>query len=544
MHEIDITNLSFTYENRESPALQDVTVAIDRNEFVLLAGASGSGKSTLLKCVNGLIPHRYLGQYSGEVCVRDTSVARTRFLDLSLTVGTVLQEADKQLVSSIVEDDVAFGPGNLALPRSEIEQRVTESLAAMDILELRKRSIFALSGGQKQRIAIADILAMKPDILLFDEPLANLDSDGVKLMQNIFQKLHAAGKTVVVAEHRTEEVLRAGPTRVIVIDDGRIVADGNSEVLMDFREILKVPAEYALRMQPRFGPSEVEQYIAQELPERPINIRVGRGKELVRVEDVSFEYSGGIQALRQVSFSISEGERIALLGNNGAGKSTLALCLVGLLKPTSGRILISGMDTRTLSPAEIARQVCLVFQSPFSMLFAKTVRDELSFGPRNIELLENEISKVVPETAKQCKIEHLLDKSPFASSFGEKKRICVASVLTMRPKCVILDEPTAGQDFRSYSNFMKFIQSICDRVSASVVITHDPDLAIEYTDRAIVLRGGGIVADGPTRSVLADTSVLREGSIRETSLIELSRKLTNGRAVLPLRELLKAARIG
>jgi len=535
LHEIDITNLTFTYENRQSPALQDLTVAIDRNEFVLLAGASGSGKSTLLKCINGLIPHRYLGQYSGEVRVRNTPVARTRFLDLSLTVGTVLQEADKQLVSSLVEDDVAFGPSNLALARSEIQQRVTESLAAMDILHLRDRSIFTLSGGQKQRIAIADILAMKPDILLFDEPLANLDSGGVKLMQDIFEKFHEAGKTLLVAEHRTEEVLRAGPTRVLVINDGRIVADGNPEVLMDFGEMLKVPAEYVLRMQPRFGPPE--QYTAQELPARPINLHLGRGKELVRVEDVIFEYSGGIQALRQVSFSISEGERIALLGNNGAGKSTLALCIVGLLKPTSGRILISGMDTRNLSPAEIARQVCLVFQSPFSMLFAKTVLDELSFGPRNVEIPENEISKVVPETAKQCKIEHLLDKSPFASSFGEKKRICVASVLTMGPKCVILDEPTAGQDFRSYSNFMKFIQSISDRVSTFVVITHDPDLAIEYTDRAIVLRAGSIITDGPTRTVLADPSVLREGSIRETSLIELSRKLTSGKAVLPLAEL-------
>jgi energy-coupling factor transport system ATP-binding protein len=440
-----------------------------------------------------------------------------------------LQEADKQLVSSIVADDVAFGPGNLALPRPEIERRVKAALKSMDIQELHERSIFAISGGQKQRLAIADVLAMEPDILLFDEPLANLDSNGVHLMQSMFRTLHAAGKTILVSEHRTEEVLRAEPTRVVVIDNGHLLANSEDpKVLVQFKNILKVPADYALEDTGPIAPTIRMQTTYQ--PTQSAN-------ELVRVENVSFEYSGGIKALRDINFAIHEGERVALLGNNGAGKSTLALTLVGLLKPTSGRVLIDGKDTKVLATSEIARALCLVFQSPFSMLFARTVREELSFGPKNLGFEAERIASIVPETAKRCSISHLLDGSPFASSFGEKKRICVGAVLTMQPKCIILDEPTAGQDYRSYSNFMNFICSLGEHVKSFVVITHDPDLAIEYTDRAIVLNDGRVIADGETRKVLADTSILKEGAIRETSLIQLSLRATEGKEVLTLAEL-------
>jgi energy-coupling factor transporter ATP-binding protein EcfA2 len=409
----------------------------------------------------------------------------------------------------------------------------------MGISHLRERSIFALSGGEKQRLAIADVLAMQPQILLFDEPLANLDSNGVRLTQTLFHELHRSGKTIIAAEHRTEEVLRASPTRVIVIDNGRIVADSEDPtVLTDFAEVLKVPAEYIVK---RWQATEKR---ARAPYSEPKLVPPKLGRELIRVENVSFEYFGGIKALSNVTLSIHEGERIALLGNNGAGKSTLALSMIGILKPTSGAVLVAGKDTKHLSTSEIARSICLVFQSPFSMLFAKTVREELGFGPKNIGLPTEQVSRIIPDTAKHCSIQHLLDKSPFASSFGEKKRICVGSVLTMEPKCVILDEPTAGQDYRSYSNFMDFIRSLSERVKAFVAITHDPDLAIEYTDRAVVLSGGRVIADGPTRKILADPAILSQGAIRETSLIQLSRELTGGRAVLSVKELLQASQRG
>jgi len=540
---VDIDNVSFTYENRTSPALDQVNLSVNNGEFVLIAGASGSGKSTLLKCINGLIPHRYVGEYVGQVSVRGRTVTNSTLQELSLIVGTVLQEPDKQLVSSTVEDDVAFGPCNLELPLPEVESRVRRSLEAMGILELHERSIHALSGGQRQRLAIAGVLAMEPDIVLFDEPLANLDSNGVRLTQEIFADLREQGKTIVVAEHRTEEVLRANPNKIVVFDKGRVVADSpDPDVLIDFADVLKTPVEHALKkhltLEDRKIPIRVllsaltSSYKAAPAPER--------GQELVRVDDLRFEYPGGVRALDRVTLSICEGERIALLGNNGAGKSTLALNMMGVLRPTLGRVLVSGKDTRQLSISEIAETVGIVFQNPFSMLFAKTVRDELIFGPKNIGVSSQEISELMPQVAAECSVDHLLDKSPFASSFGEKKRICVGSVLTMRPKCVILDEPTAGQDYRSYSEFMAFIDSLSERVRSFILITHDTDLAVEYTDRAIILKDGRVVADGPTRTILADSKTLTENSIRETSLTSLSRDVTNGKSVLPLREILDA----
>jgi energy-coupling factor transport system ATP-binding protein len=261
-------------------------------------------------------------------------------------------------------------------------------------------------------------------------------------------------------------------------------------------------------------------------------------ESLVACENVVVEYSEGQRAVDGVSFTIREGERIALLGNNGAGKSTLALAIAGLLKPSSGRVLVRGIDTRGLLVSEVARSVAMVFQSPFSMLFSKTVRDELSFGPKNLGLAPTDIASIVPAVAKECGVEQLLDGSPFASSFGEKKRICVASVLAMKPSCVILDEPTAGQDYRSYTTFMDFVTAL-ERVSSVVMITHDPDLAIDYAERSIILHNGRVIADGPTTSLLAKEDVITEAAIRETSLMQLSKKFTGGERVLTTRELVE-----
>lgn len=528
MPEVEVKNLTFTYENRETAALRDIDLAIEKGEFVLLAGESGSGKSTLIKCLNGLIPHRYLGAYGGEVRVAGLEVAKTNLLDLGLSVGTVMQEVEKQMVSPIVDDEISFGPSNLALPREEIVEKVRASADSVGLGSLRRRYTFALSGGQKQRVAIADILVMDPSIVLFDEPLANLDSEGIALMQDAFRKMADRGKTVVVAEHRTEEVLKAGPNRVMVMVEGRLVADSRRpDVLVDYADVLKVPAEYVIR-----GRRSV-------LPER-MPSEVGTGEVVLECRDVTVEYPGGVRALDGVSLSVRRGERIALLGNNGAGKSTLALVMTGIVKPTSGTVLVRGKDSKALGVADVARTVAVVFQSPFLMLFSRTVSDELAFGPKNLGTPQDEVLKVVPETARECGVEHLLDASPFASSFGEKKRICVASVLTMKPECIVLDEPTAGQDYAHCTRFMNFVSSI-ESANSFVVITHDPDLAIDYTERAIVMRDGKVVVDGPTKKVLADDRVLREAAIRETSLISLSKRYTGGAAVLTTNQLVKVS---
>jgi energy-coupling factor transport system ATP-binding protein len=526
--EIETKGLTFTYENRSFPALKEVNITVQKGEFILIAGQSGSGKSTLIKCLNGLIPHRYVGSYAGEVRISGQLVSGTNLLELGLNVGTVMQEVEKQVVSPVVEDEIAFGPSNMALPREAIEELVQEAASSLGLGPLRKRFTFALSGGQKQRVAIADIVSMKPSIVLFDEPLANLDSEGVALMQDTFRRMAREGKTVIVAEHRTEEVLKAGPSRVMVMDEGRIVADGDGEVLVKFADVLKVPAQYLVRGRKR-----------AQVP-KPRQASVSSGEPLVECKDLVVEYTGGVKALGGVSLKISRGERVALLGNNGAGKSTLALALTGILKPTSGSILVNGRDSKELALSDIARSVALVFQSPFLMLFSKTVLEELSFGPRNMRMPKSEMLEVVPRAAKECGVEHLLDGSPFATSFGEKKRVCVAAVLAMSPECIILDEPTAGQDYANCVHFMNFVDSI-QSAKSFVVITHDPDLAIDYTDRSIVMRDGRVMADGPTRKVLADREVLKEAAIRETSQIEMSRRYTGGESVLRSWELLEAA---
>lgn len=531
MPEIDIKALTFTYENRGSPALKDIDFKVEKGEFVLLAGQSGSGKSTLIKCLNGLIPHRYVGGYTGEVRVSGHLVWQTNLLELGLTVGTVMQEVEKQVVSPIVEDEIAFGPSNLALTREAVEEKVNEAASSFGLEGLRKRFTFALSGGQKQRVAIADIVSMDPSIVLFDEPLANLDSEGVALMQDSFRKLAEAGKTVLVAEHRTEEVLKARPSRIMVMDEGGVVADSRDPaVLVRFADVLKVPAEYLIEgKKPSFAP----------VPRHTREI----GEVLLECRDLGVEYSGGVKALEGVSLTVRRGEKIALLGNNGAGKSTLALALTGILKPSKGSISVNGRDSKELAVSDVARTIAVIFQSPFLMLFSKSVREELAFGPKNIGMPKDEILRIVPEAAKECGVDHLLDGSPFATSFGEKKRVCVAAVLAMRPECIILDEPTAGQDHANCVRFMNFLESI-QSAKSFIVITHDPDLAIDYTDRSVVMHEGKVIADGPTKEVLADEKVLHEAAIRETSLISLSKEFTGGRSVLTSAELLEASRLG
>jgi len=519
---IEINDLSFSYvRGSGEKTLRDINVEIGEGEFVLLAGRSGSGKSTLLRCINGLIPHRYYGTYEGEVYVKDLLVSEADLSHLSQVVGTVMQEVDKQLIGATVEDDIAFGPCNLNLPLEVVRQRVDEALKLMRISHLRDRELHALSGGEKQRVAIAGIMAMNPEIFLFDEPLANLDSDGVRSFTDAVSILRSLGKTIIVAEHRTDILAKMDLDRVMVIEKGELLENTqNVDILYNYKGIFKVP------LLPREKKKRLRiSYNHKKADSSPVII----------FENVSYEYPGGVKALRNVSFQIYEGEKVALLGNNGAGKSTIALLTLGILKPTDGRVTVYGYDTRTVDVYELARYVGYVFQNPYSMLFAKTVKDELSFGPRNLGVEENEIEERVERIARRCHIDHLVEESPFSSSFGEKKRICLGSILTMYPKILFMDEPNVGQDYANYTDFMDFIISLHDIISNLVLITHETDMAIEYTDRTIVLSNGEVIADGPTHRVLADIETLERGKIRITDLVNLGRELTGGKYVLPMK---------
>ncbi|MGB9709640.1 MAG: ABC transporter ATP-binding protein [Infirmifilum uzonense] len=525
---IEVDNLTFKYLGSQRFALEKVSLSIDEGETVLLVGPSGCGKSTLIRAINGLIPHRYLGEYTGRVRVAGLDVAESTPQILAKTVGTVMQEVSRQLVAQTVEDDVAFGPANLCLPREEVARRVEASLKAVGALHLAGRDINALSGGEKQRVVFAGILAMDPEIILLDEPLANLDSDGVSLVLGQIAEFRRRGKTVIIAEHRTEEVVEGVDIdRIIVMENGRIVKELDSpEGLIEFKDKVRVPSGY---LYPRgLGVSRGFQVLDEG--------EVSLGKEVIVFEDVYFSYDGLRYALEAINLKIREGERVALLGNNGAGKSTLAKHILGLLKPSRGRVLIDGEDTRQKEPYELAGKIGLVVQDPYSMLFARTVKEELAFGPRNLGVTREEIEERVSEVSRACGIQHLLNASPFASSYGEKKRICVGAVLTMYPRVLILDEPTAGQDYANYMRFLDFVTGL-EKVKTLVLITHDVDIALEYTSRTVVLSRGRVIADGPTVEILADEKVLKEGSLRETQLIRLGRELSGGRRVYRKKDL-------
>ncbi|MEZ0345323.1 MAG: ABC transporter ATP-binding protein [Infirmifilum sp.] len=528
MSHIEVQGLNFKYLGSDKPALENINLTVDRGETVLLVGPSGCGKSTLIRALNGLIPHRYAGVYSGSVTVAGVSVPSTPPQLLSKMVGTVMQEVSRQLVAQTVEDDVAFGPSNLCLPREEVERRVIAGLEAVGALHLRGRDINALSGGEKQRVVFAGILAMDPEVVLLDEPLANLDSEGVRLVLSQVEEFKRRGKTVVIAEHRTEEILEGVRVdRIVVMDNGRIVRELDSpDGLVEFKDKIRVPSNLL------FPPPKGKELVL------PIGNEEKRvlGRELVVFDDVYYSYDGSSYALEGVSLTIREGEKVALLGNNGAGKSTLAKHILGLLKPTKGRVLIDGVDTREKEPYELAGKVGLVVQDPYSMLFARTVWEELAFGPRNLGVPEAEVEARIKEVSRACGIEHLLARSPFSSSFGEKKRICVGAVLTMYPSILILDEPTAGQDYARYTGFLDFVMQL-EHVKTMVLITHDVDIALEYTDRTVVLSKGKVIADGETVKVLADENVLRRGRLRETQLIRLGRELSGGERVFRKREL-------
>jgi len=505
-----IEGLTFRYRDRPEPALRDVSLTLGRGELVLVAGSSGCGKTTLIRCINGLIPRSYKGDLSGRVLLYGQDVSRFSLARISQIVGTVLQDPERQILGAHVFAEVAFGPENLSLPPDEIAQRVDETLDYLGIAHLRDRETFYLSGGEKQKVALAGVLAMRPSILLLDEPLASLDPASAQEALALFRRLADEGISILLIEHRVEDVLDIRPNRVIFMQDGAIIytgtADGMAEVV-DYRQV-KLPAPVVIQRAATAPPRVFEPAIKPD------------GREpLVRFENVSFAYAeGGPNVLSDINLTIRRGDIIALLGPNGAGKTTLVKHAIGLLKPSSGRVLIEGHNTRELSVAQIARTLGYVFQSPSHMLFAPSVREELAFGPKNLGYAREEIEDSVERAVDIVNLKGLEDYPPLALSFGQQKRVSIAAILAMRSKILAMDEPTAGQD---YWNYMAFMDSILQMpgFDAVLFITHDLDLAICYANRVVLMHEGRIAGDGPPARVLADYDLLQRCRLVPTSLL-------------------------
>jgi len=514
---LDIENLSFRYQRREDFALHNLSFQVKPGEVLLIAGASGCGKTTLMRCINGLIPRTYHGELQGEICVFGKSVSKMPMPELSQQVGTILQDPERQIVGSYVLNEVAFGLENLGLPRDEILQRADETLKFLGISNLRDRETFSTSGGEKQKVALAGVLSMRPRLLLLDEPLASLDPMSSHEALQFFRWLANQGIAIMIVEHRVEDVLAIHPENVLYLDNGEQLYYGAVDGLLQVVDYhrLKLPAPIILERAKNEPPPVFEPLLHSSQNQPP----------LLSFEDVHFHYSPTLHdVLHDINFKVYPGDIIAILGHNGAGKTTLVKHALGLLKPTKGRVLLEGKDTKKITVAQAARTVGYVFQSPTQMLFAPTVAEELEFGPRNLRYDPEVIKKNVDWAIRTVHLESELQMPPLALSFGQQKRISIAAVLAMRSRILMMDEPTAGQD---YWNYLAFMDSILQMpgFDAILFITHDIDLAVIYANRIILVYDGTIVKDGSPNIVLGDEEQLSRCRVLPTSLLKLNQQL-------------------
>ena len=523
-----IDNLSFQYRTRPEPAIKNISFELQPGELLLIAGSSGCGKTTLARCINGLIPRSYRGRREGQVLLHGKDVAQMVIAEISQVVGTLLQDPERQIVASNVYNEVAFGPENLGLPREEIVARVEQALKRLKIEHLSERATFNLSGGEKQKVALAGLLAMNPSILLLDEPLASLDPASAYEALEAFRSLADEGKTVVLIEHRVEDAIAARPDRLLYMEAGEVKYLGPIDDLpteINHREV-KLPAEWVVKRVQQMG---------EKINRPDFAPKALKGDALVVFENVDFRYSDETPlVLQNVNLTIHHGDLVAVLGPNAAGKSTLVKHAIGLLKPTAGRVLVDGKDTRSMSIAQIAHVLGYVFQSPTHMLYAPTVREELEFGPKNLGFKKDAMDQAVAESVTTVNLKGLEEYPPLGLSFGQQKRTTIAAVLAMRSQIIIMDEPTAGQDYANYTHFMDEMcrpdadgaQSlVAANFAATLFITHDLDLAVTYANRVLLVGDKHIVADGKPEEVLSDFDLLTRYRVRPTSLLRLNLEL-------------------
>jgi len=541
-------HFSFRYKAQTEPTLVDINLKINRGEKILILGPSGSGKSTLIHCINGIIPHAFAGDSEGSLSLMGGDIRNFSLFDISKIAGTVLQDTDGQFVGLSAAEDIAFALENDCMPAEAMRRRVGETAALVDMAAHLEKSPQDLSGGQKQRISLAGVLVDNVDILLFDEPLANLDpaagKDAIELIDELHQK---TGKTILIIEHRLEDALHRPVDRIVVMDKGRIAADTRPAELLasdilkktGIREPLYISAlAYAgvtvdSAMASRLLDTlkinsppleEWDKHLAAQTNtgERPSkNAADHSGLE---ARDLQFRYSEqGEQALKGISFSVAGGECIALVGRNGSGKSTTAKCICGFVHPDSGTICFDGQDLAGLSIMERAEKIGYVMQNPNQMISFPMIYDETAFGLRTRGIAETEIKERVHEALQVCGLYPFRNWPVNALSYGQKKRLTIASILVMRSSLLILDEPTAGQDYRHYTEFMEFLMGLNrDRGISLILITHDMHLMLEYTTRAVVLSEGVCVADREPFEVLTDDAIIEKASLKRTSLYDLA----------------------
>ena len=542
---ISFKNFSFQYRAQKKPTLKEINLDFYPGERVLIAGPSGCGKSTLAGCINGLNPFSNPGECSGELIVDGVDAPKSSIFQLSAHVGTVLQDPDGQFIGLTVGEDIAFALENSCMPQDEMHEITRHAAELVGIQDHLDYAPHELSGWQKQRVSLAGVMVDQVKILLFDEPLANLDpATGKQTIELIDEIQEKTDTTVVIIEHRLEDVLWRDVDRIVLMGDGKILADLHPDELLStrlleengIREPLYLTAlRYAgVELAPAKKPAHVDSVVIDKADRkkmtdwfwsRPAAEAEKEHEPLLEVRNLTFGYERGRQTLRDVSLTIQKGEMVSIVGKNGAGKSTFSKLVCGFETPDSGEILFQGRNLLQENIRHRAKHIGYVMQNPNQMISKTMIFDEVALSLRNMGKSEEEIREKVEETLKVCGLFPFRNWPVSALSFGQKKRVTIASVLVQDPELIILDEPTAGQDFRHYTEIMEFLRGLNEKGVTVVMITHDMHLMLEYTPRALVFADGRLIADRSAAAVLCDPQLIRQAALKETSLFTLANQL-------------------
>lgn len=558
---ISINNLTFRYKDqKDANAIENINLDIEKGQFVVIMGPSGAGKSTLANCLNGLIPHFIKGKFEGQVLVngintKDNSVSR-----MAKEIGLVFQDFESQLFSTNTKLEIAFGPENFNVPREEIEKRIEKVLKVVKLEGLEDRQPPTLSGGQKQRLAIGSILASKPSIICMDEPTTDLDPIGKMGIFTIAKELHQdRDLTLIIIEHETEEALNAN--RLIIMEDGRIIQDGPPERVLREVDLMDRIGIMPLQVPKYF--TKVTSLEKQELPLTPeegiqkfksLNLKVSNreydkivenevereksyGDVIIQVKDLEHTYPNGKTVLKGVDLTIREGEFLAIIGHNGSGKTTLVKHFNGLLLPTKGDVVVEGKNTKESSIFEIGKTVGYVFQNPDHQIFANTVYEEVAFSPKIRGCSQEEIEERVKEALKAVDMEGFEEEDPFSLTKGQRQRIAVASILSARPKVIILDEPTTGLDYKEQRQMMELIKKLNENGHTIIMVTHTMWVVAEYAHKVGVVNQGKLALYGSTREVFSKEEELLDYYLKVPHIVSFSNKL--GKTLLSVEEMIR-----
>ena len=562
-HAVHIKDLKFRYRGEKKLALDDITLDVSKGEFLVIMGASEAGKSTLSASLNGLIPHYMRGQLKGDVVVFDRNTKDFTIPQLAEEVGIVFQDFEAQLFSTNVELEIAFGPENFGVIHEEIKHRIDEYLKYVGLEEYRNRPPSTLSGGQKQKLAIASVLAMQPKLLVMDEPTTDLDPISKQAIFEITRKLRQSDDiTLIVVEHETEEILNAD--RIVLIQDGKIIKIGPTREILQEVETLE-----ELSVMPLGIPTFFKKiHPSSQLPLTPdegveafkkANLKLSEEKykdvlaeenavsrqfstPIIQCKNLEHTYPNGVRALQGIDLDINKGEMIAIVGQNGSGKTTLVRHFNGLLMPTGGEILVNGQSTSDQGIFKLGQRVGYVFQNPDHQIFSEFVFDEVAFSPRLRNISEDEVKERVSEALEAVGLTGYEQEDPFSLTKSGRQRVAVASVLTVQPEVLILDEPTTGLDYREQRSMMDMVKHLNERGSTTIFVTHHMWVVAEYAQKVIVLKDGKILLQGTTRDVLSNEKVLEETFLRPPHFVQFSNRL--GKTFLTPDEMIRCLDTG